>query len=141
MVKSAATEGAFVLINDGRPLAVAASVVGSQVWLPADAVKAALGWELKPEGLCRDDVCVPLTPAIASPDAIALSGLAAALRRPLALGLDERAAYLGAAAPDRAAALASLEAPDFALPDLAGRVHTLSEHRGKKVLLVAYASW
>ena len=45
-------------------------------------------------------------------------------------------------------AIASLEAAgasgisvDFTLPDLAGRPHRLSDHRGKKVLLVAYASW
>jgi len=32
-------------------------------------------------------------------------------------------------------------APDFALPDPSGRVHRLSDHRGKKVLLVTWASW
>jgi hypothetical protein len=61
--------------------------------------------------------------------------------RPVAIDLLERAAYLGVAAAARAAALASLEAPDFTLPDLDGRLHTLSAHRGTKVLLVAYASW
>jgi hypothetical protein len=61
--------------------------------------------------------------------------------RPVAIDLRERAAYLGVAAAERAPALASLEAPDFTLPDLAGRLHTLSAHRGTKVLLVAYASW
>ena len=33
------------------------------------------------------------------------------------------------------------KAPDFTLPDLDGRPHTLSGHRGKKILLVAWASW
>jgi AhpC/TSA family protein len=61
--------------------------------------------------------------------------------RPVAVDLDERAAYLGVSAAERAKALASLEAPDFTLPDLDGRPHSLSEYRGKKVLLVAYASW
>ena len=32
-------------------------------------------------------------------------------------------------------------APDFTLPDLAGHMHSLSDYRGKKVLLIAYASW
>ena len=32
-------------------------------------------------------------------------------------------------------------APDFSLPDLHGRMHTLSAHRGKKALLIVYASW
>jgi hypothetical protein len=48
---------------------------------------------------------------------------------------------LARSAGERAAVLASLEAPDFALPDVAGRVHRLSDHRGKKVLLVTWASW
>jgi len=61
--------------------------------------------------------------------------------RPVALDLDEGAAFVGVPARERAGALESLVAPDFALPDLAGRVHRLSEHRGKKVLLVVYASW
>ena len=61
--------------------------------------------------------------------------------RPVALDLDEGAAFVGVAARERARQLESLEAPDFALPDLAGRVHRLSEQRGKKILLVVYASW
>ena len=61
--------------------------------------------------------------------------------RPLALDVDERAAYLGASAAERGAQLATLQAPDFTLPDLSGRLHSLSDYRGKKVLLVAYASW
>jgi AhpC/TSA family protein len=37
--------------------------------------------------------------------------------------------------------LRSLEAPDFALPDFDGKLHSLSEYRGKKVLLMSWASW
>ena len=37
-------------------------------------------------------------------------------------------------------ALATLAAPDFELPDLAGRWHRLSEHAGRKVLLATWAS-
>jgi hypothetical protein len=66
---------------------------------------------------------------------------AQAAGRPVAIDLNERAVYLGVTAHERATALASLEAPDFALPDLGGRLHSLAEHRGKKVLLVAYGSW
>jgi len=61
--------------------------------------------------------------------------------RPVAVDVEERAAYLGVSASERAGPLAALEAPDFTLPDLDGRLHSLSDHRGKKVFLVAYASW
>jgi hypothetical protein len=66
---------------------------------------------------------------------------AEAAGRPAALDGEEGAAFLGVPAEERARRLASLEAPDFALPDLEGRLHSLSSHRGRKVLLVAYASW
>ena len=39
------------------------------------------------------------------------------------------------------AQLASLEAPDFTLPDLDGNLHSLSNYRGRKVLLATYGSW
>ena len=61
--------------------------------------------------------------------------------RPVALDDAERVAYLGVSAGERGRRLASLEAPDFTLPDLDGRLHTLREHRGQKILLVAWASW
>ncbi|MCH8076410.1 MAG: redoxin domain-containing protein [SAR324 cluster bacterium] len=48
---------------------------------------------------------------------------------------------LGASAGERAAVLQSLQAPDFTLPDLDGRPHSLSDFRGKKVFLVSWASW
>ena len=78
---------------------------------------------------------------VASAEGVERARRAQGAGRPVAIDLDERAAYLGVAASVRARALASLEAPDFTLPDLDGRLHTLSNHRGKKVLLVAYASW
>ena len=70
-----------------------------------------------------------------------LAEVAARLDRPLAVDLEERAAFLGVSARSRAERLLSLQAPDFTLPDLEGRLHTLGEHRGRKVFLVAYASW
>ena len=61
--------------------------------------------------------------------------------RPVALDDAERVAYLGVSAEERGRQLASLEAPDFTLPDLDGRLHSLRDHRGAKVFLVAYGSW
>jgi hypothetical protein len=142
-----AAHATFTIIDEGRPTAVTARVLGDRVWLSPAGMKAALGWELKPEGLCRGDVCVPcpdglLEGARGSGDrAIDLTHLAAVLRRPVALDGEERAAYLGAPAQVRAEALASLAAPDFTIPDLLGRSHSLADHRGKNVFLVAYASW
>jgi hypothetical protein len=79
--------------------------------------------------------------AVGAAEGAARAERARAAGRPVAIDLDEGAAYLGVCAEDRGRQLASLEAPDFTLPDLDGRPHSLSDHRGKKVFLVAYGSW
>ncbi len=135
------SETTFTLIDESRPIETTAHVDGANVTLAPEAVRAALGWELKPEGLCRGQVCVPVRDDRIAESGIALDALANALGRPLALDAENHVAALGASADVRRAQFASLEAPDFELPDLAGAMHRLSDHSDKKVLLVAYASW
>jgi hypothetical protein len=134
---------AFTLIDRDRVANVAATLDAASVHFAPDALRAATGWELKPEGLCKDDVCVPVRDRAALADArgVDLAAFARALGRPIAIDAAERVAALGTSAAERSARMATLQAPDFSLPDLSGRMHTLSEHRGKKVLLIAYASW
>ncbi len=133
----------FELIDGGSFHALDATIDGERVFVGAEGLAGATGWVLKPEGLCREAVCVPVRDrtALEGPAGVDLAGFAAALGRPLALDVAERTAALGTAAAERANALASLEAPDFSLPDLTGRQHSLAEQHGKKVLLIAYASW
>jgi hypothetical protein len=133
----------FTVIDDGRASRVTARVEDGRVLLSAEALRAALGWELHEGTLCNDAMCVPLPKdsRLGAGGEFDLAEVAAAIDRPLALDADEGAAALGVSAVERAQALTSLIAPDFTLPDLAGRPHTLSAHRGKKVLLVAWASW
>ena len=133
----------LTIIDAGRAVDVDARVEGERVLLSPDAVRDALGWELHEGTLCNDAMCVPLPAgcSLALGGPLDLSELARVLDRSLALDVGEGAAYLGASARERADALSSLIAPDFTLPDLAGRRHSLAEQRGQKVLLVVWASW
>ena len=133
----------FTIIDDGHVVECRARVAADSVRLDAATVGDALGWELKAQGLCKDDRCIATRsePQLVSSDGIDLAALARLLCRPLALDAAERTACLGTSAEERIAQLASLEAPEFTLPDLNGRLHALSDYRGKKILLVAYASW
>lgn len=132
----------FVILNNGRQIDTEAVIRRDTVWLARESLSL-LGWELKPEGLCRDEVCIPVRHVdnLMGDDGVNLAVLAQVIQRPLAITLKERAAYLGVSAQERAESLALLLAPDFVLPDLNGQEHALSDYRGKKVLLVAYASW
>jgi hypothetical protein len=133
----------LTIIDAGRAVDVQARVEGDRVLLSPEALRDALGWELHDGTLCNDAMCVPLPAgsSLASGGSLDLAEIARVLDRPLALDVAEGAAYLGASARERADALSSLVAPDFTLPDLAGRPHSLAEQRGNKVLLVVWASW
>ena len=115
------------------------------LWLDAAAVEQATGWTWKPEGLCHDLVCVPVPPS--ERDALvrgAQLNLAAMWQRsgqPVVHDSARQHWVLGTGAAQRAAALATLQAPDFSLPDLDGQEHRLSDQRGRKVLLATWASW
>lgn len=133
----------FTLIDSERAVEVAARVAGDRVLLEPGALKDALGWEIHDGLLCNEAMCIPITDEapLVRDGGVDLGAFARALDRPLALDVEEGAAYLGGSARERAQALASQRAPDFTLPDLAGDAHSLAEHRGKKILLVAWASW
>jgi hypothetical protein len=137
------SERQFSLIESGRATAVPAHVEGSRVRVAPDGLERAWGWSLKPQGLCKGDLCVTLRErrGLVDEHGIDLAVFAQNTGLPLAVDVAEGVAVLGASAASRGSQLASLEAPDFTLPDLAGVRHTLSTHRGKKVLLIAYASW
>jgi hypothetical protein len=107
---------------------------------PADA-ETVTGWTLKPEGMCRDELCVPLTGDVRRGDSVDLAAFWRTLGHPVVSDNPGNVWVLGTAAESRAAALAGLDAPDFTLPDLAGVPHRLSELRGKKVFLTTWASW
>lgn len=114
---------------------------GGTVLVDPDALSDAIGWTLKPEGLCRGDVCVPVRDrgALFVGDRLDLARVAGALDRPWLLA--EGVAALGEPRTTRRLATDGLQAPAFELPDLDGGRHRLEEWRGRKKLLVAFASW
>jgi hypothetical protein len=111
--------------------------------LTPDDLTRATGWSLKPEGLCRDDVCYPVRDraAVVTDGGISLRGVAEVLGRPLACESDPPVAVLGEAPAAVGAALASGRAPNFALPDLDGATIELDDYAGRKRMLFAWSSW
>jgi hypothetical protein len=120
----------------------------AQLWISTVDLTRATRFELKPQGVCRDQLCFPVPKARASEFVRKDSGttffnllaFAQLVNQPVAH--DEALAtwYFGLRS-DQREGLSSLQAPDFTLPDMAGKLHSLSNFRGKKVLLVTWASW
>jgi hypothetical protein len=99
------------------------------------------GWTLKPEGMCRADVCVPMPGSAVGASEVDLAAFWRQLGGPVVTSDAHDVWALGAPAEERNAALDGLEAPDFTLPDVDGVPRTLSQLRGKKVFLATWASW
>ena len=107
------------------------------------ALLDALGWEWKPEGLCRGDVCVPVRDraAVMVGEQLDVGAVAAALGRLVVVDAPAGIAAIASSKEGRREALQAHHAPAFTLPDLDGVGHSLEEWRGKKKLLVAFATW
>jgi hypothetical protein len=105
------------------------------------AFEARTGWAIKPEGACKGDVCVPLPDDVRTADGkLDATVLASRLGMPL---LHDEATGRWALGPSSVTgrALDTATAPELELPDLDGNPFKLSSLHGKKVLLVAWASW
>jgi len=111
--------------------------------LLSEAQLAELGWHLKPEGLCQDDTCVlvPDRSALVHDEGVDVAVLADLLDRPVVVDSTAGLVALGSPRAARRQALRELTAPDFSLPNLDGGVTSLSDHRSKKRLLIAFSSW
>jgi hypothetical protein len=115
------------------------------LWLSADDFKRVSGFELKPEGFCKGEQCYPVPPArkveFEDRGRYNLAALAELIGQPMVSDEAHKVWCFGEASENRKRALTSLDAPDFSLPDLDGKMQSLSDYRGKKILLVSWASW
>jgi peroxiredoxin len=124
---------------------VDAALVEGRALVAVTDLPVAIGWTLKPEGLCRGDVCVPVRDRSAlgpvDDGTVDLLSVAAALGRPALL--DEPSATLAVGAPSdlRRQALAGRQAPPVELPDLDGNLRSISDLHDDKAVVVAFSTW
>ena len=139
-----------VIIFDGMVTEVRpAAIQSADLWVTLKDLTRATKFVLKPQGMCRDELCFPIPKARksafiskkGSTTWFNLSEFARLIRQPVAYDQKHAVWFFGPRPEARDGYLTSLEAPDFKLPDLNGRFHSLSDFRGKKVLLITWASW
>lgn len=108
--------------------------------LSPEDLEAATGWEIKPEGACKGDECVPLAGVGVGPDgSIDVRAFAERMGMPLASNAEHGIWALGPRAGGHV--LASADLPDLILDDFHGNSFDVATLRGRKVLLIAWASW
>ena len=101
----------------------------------------ATGWELKPQGACKGEICVPLGEEVVRDGAVDVAAVAERLGMPLIRDDNAGLWALGPESAPTGRALTTAVAPELELPDVDGNPFKLSSLLGQKVLLVAWATW
>ena len=103
----------------------------------------AKGWSLKPEGLCKGEICVPVrdTAAMSNGSAIDVAEFARVTGRNMVIDASRNVVAMGEQASSRVAAMTTLDAPNFTLLDINGNLVSLSDFANRKKLILAWSSW
>ena len=145
----AGAEPATVLFDDRVTEVERTLPDADDLWVMPVDLPRVNGFELKPEGACLDELCVPvrqdrdseLFVTRAGQGWFNVTGLARKLEQAYAVDHEHRVWSLGQIPVTRTRFLNAAVAPDFELPNRDGELVRLSDFRGKKVLVVTWASW
>jgi hypothetical protein len=115
-------------------------MIFSSLRVPASEFSSVTGWDAKPEGMCRGEVCVP-APGALDNGAVTIEMAAARLGMPIGHDTEHGVWSLGAAtATGRTLATAVARFPS-SLIDAMGRGFDFASLRGRRIIMIAWASW
>lgn len=114
-------------------------MISTSATVDRTAFEQRTGWQLKPEGACKGEVCIPLADPPTG-DTIDLASIADQMGMALVHDADHGVWALGPEALG-GRALATAEAPNLTLPQLDGSTFELASLRGKKVFLYAWSPY
>ena len=121
----------------------------TDLWIPSEDLTRVNGFELKPEGACLDEICVPVKQDEDSDMFVRREGrtwfnvteLADKLQQPVVVDYEAGVYSFGAIPVTRASFREQAVAPNFELADRNGNKVQLSDFKGKKIMLLTWASW
>ena len=141
-IADAQTSARATLLYDGRAIVVdRTSVDAGALWIQQADLPSINGFELKPQGACREDICIPIARPMIRGNRFNLTAFAQRIGQRVVADPAMGVWSFGEIPVVRGAFLESRIAPDFSVPDRKGRPVRLSQFRKKKVLVVTWAAW
>ncbi len=130
---------ATVLYGDREVELTTSRVEKGDLWIPFGDLPGINEFSIKPQGACRADICIPLPKELKRKGWLNLSGFARKVKQ--AVVNDGALWSFGEIPTLRGGFPESRLAPDFAVKDRKGDTVRLTDFRGRKILLLTWASW
>ena len=138
-------EGCTTVLYQGRTVTLEETGEGERLLIRAEDLSRVNGFEVKPEGACLGELCIPLTEAmwVTQGDQrwFDVTAFADHVGQPYVFDVEARVWSFADVPAQRQSTLVDAMAPDLELTDRQGNVFSLADLKGKKALIVTWSSW
>jgi len=137
--------GQTTVLYQGRTIQLDDTGPGDGLLIHPDDLERVNGFELKPEGACYQDMCIPMNDSLLlerdGQQWFDLTAFADLLQQPYVADTEARVWSFAEIPAKRESMLVDAMAPDFEVPDRQGNVIRMADFAGKKALIVTWSSW
>jgi hypothetical protein len=138
-------DGCVTILYQGRTITLTDARTDHGLLIQAQDLYRVNGFELKPEGACYQDLCIPLNDAllIEQDDRqwFNLTAFADLLGQPYVADAEANVWSFAEIPAKRQNMMVNAMAPDFEVTDRQGNVVRMTDLKGKKALIVTWSSW
>jgi len=137
--------GCTTVLYQGKNITLTRTGEGPGLLIDPQDLSRINGFEIKPEGACYADVCIPLTDDMfVTQDGkrwFDLTAFADHVGQPYVADPDARVWSFAEIPARRENMMLNAMAPEFEVTDRSGNVIRLADYKGKKALIVTWSSW
>jgi hypothetical protein len=137
--------GSATVLYQGRVIALSETGEGDGLLISPDDLPRINGFELKPEGACYAELCIPISEQLLVEQGgrqwFNLVAFADLLGQPYVVDKDANVWSFAEIPAKNQSTLVDGMAPDFEVTDRSGKVIRMTDLKGKKALIVTWSSW
>ncbi|MBO6557808.1 MAG: hypothetical protein JJ957_14975 [Pseudomonadales bacterium] len=138
-------DGSTTVLYQGKKITLAETGEGDELLIRSEDLESVNGFELKPEGACFADLCIPIKGDLIieqnGREWLNLTAFADLLNQTYVADVESRVWSFAEIPAKRENMMVNAMAPDFEIEDRQGNVIRMADLKGKKALIVTWSSW
>ena len=137
--------GSTTVLYQGKVVTIAETGAGDGLLIRPDDLPAVNGFELKPEGACREELCIPIDQNVLirqdGTEWFDLAAFADLAGQPFVADRPAGVWSFAEIPARRESTMVDAMAPDFEVTDRQGNRIATADLKGRKALIVTWSSW